>query len=70
MTAGVEPALLRSDTGGTSTEVLRRSRDQRFGVIEFAVGVDVTPEFKGAAPRWVRMSGRTCSREVGRAFRS
>ena len=49
---GVERALMRSDTAGYQQELLRycaEGRDQRFGVIEFAVGVDVTPEFKGAA---------------------
>ena len=41
--------LLRSDTAGYQKELLRycaEGRSERFGVIEFAVGVDVTPEFK------------------------
>ena len=49
--AGVEQVLLRSDTAGYQWELLRycaEVRDERFGVIEFAVGVDVTPEFRGA----------------------
>ena len=49
--AGVEQALLRSDTAGYQWELLRycaEGRDERFGVIEFAVGVDVTPEFRVA----------------------
>ena len=49
--AGVEQVLLRSDTAGYQWELLRycaEGRDERFGVIEFAVGVDVTPEFREA----------------------
>ena len=48
---GVEKVMLRSDTAGYEQELLRycaEGRDERFGVIEFAVGVDVTPEFKRA----------------------
>ena len=48
---GVERVLLRSDTAGYQWELLRycaEGRDERFGVIEFAVGVDVMPEFKAA----------------------
>lgn len=46
---GVEKVYLRSDTAGYQTELLKycaEGNDERFGVIEFAVGVDVTPEFK------------------------
>ena len=49
--AGVEQAPLRSDTAGYQWELLRycaEVRDERFGVNEFAVGVGVTPEFRGA----------------------
>ena len=49
--SGVERVLLRSDTAGYQHELLRycaEGRDRRFGVIGFAVGVDVTPEFKKA----------------------
>ena len=48
---GVEQVLLRSDTAGYQWELLRycaEGRDERFGVIEFAVGVDMTTEFRGA----------------------
>ena len=48
---GVEKVLLRSDTAGYQWELLKycaEGRDERFGVIEFAVGVDVMPEFKEA----------------------
>ena len=43
--------LLRSDTGGYQQELLQycaEGRDERFGVIGFAVGADVTPGFKSA----------------------
>ena len=48
---GVEQVRLRSDTAGYQWELLKycaEGRDQRFGVIEFAVGVDVMPEFRKA----------------------
>ena len=49
--AGVEKVMLRSDTAGYQRELLRycvEGRDDRFGVIKFAVGVDVTAEFRRA----------------------
>ena len=49
--SGVEEVMLRSDTAGYHRELLKycaEGRDERFGVIEFAVGVDVTEEFKRA----------------------
>ena len=49
---GVKKVMVRSDTAGYQKELLRycaEGRDERFGVIEFAVGVDVTPEFKASA---------------------
>ena len=48
---GVAKVMLRSDTAGCQQELLRycaEGRDERFGVIEFAVGVDVTAEFRRA----------------------
>src|SRR5665647_2975798 len=42
---------LRSDTAGYQHSLLRyceQGEDRRFGRIEFAVGADVTPEFKKA----------------------
>lgn len=48
---GVERVMLRSDTAGYQRELLRycaEGADERFGVIEFAVGVDVTPQFRSA----------------------
>ncbi len=49
--AGVSQVCLRSDTAGYQQELLRYCAEgthPRFGVIPFAVGVDVTPEFKRA----------------------
>lgn len=49
--AGVEKVYLRSDTAGYQTELLRycaEGRNERFGVIDFAIGVDVTEAFKTA----------------------
>ena len=48
---GVEQIRLRSDTAGYQHSLLRycdQGEDRRFGRIEFAVGADVTPEFKKA----------------------
>jgi hypothetical protein len=47
----VEAVRLRSDTAGYQHELLRycdKGQDERFGRIEFAVGADVTAEFKKA----------------------
>ena len=47
----VDRVMLRSDTAGYQQELLRycaEGRHERFGVIEFAVGVDVTEAFRGA----------------------
>ena len=49
--AGVNKVMLRPDTAGYQQELLRycaEGRDDRFGVIGFAVGVDMTPAFKRA----------------------
>lgn len=48
---GVDQVRLRSDTAGYQQELLRfcaEGKDERFGRIEFAVGVDVTPAFRQA----------------------
>jgi hypothetical protein len=48
---GVEAVRLRSDTAGYQHALLRyceRGENKRFGRIEFAIGCDVTPEFKKA----------------------
>jgi hypothetical protein len=49
--AGVEKVRLRSDTAGYQHDLLGyccMGKNERFGKIEFAVGSDVTPEFKKA----------------------
>jgi hypothetical protein len=49
--ANVETVRLRSDTAGYQHELLRycaQGEHERFGRIEFAIGCDVTPEFKKA----------------------
>jgi len=48
---GVTQVYLRSDTGGYAHDLLRyceKGESKRFGRIEFAIGVDVTKEFKKA----------------------
>ena len=48
---GVEHVCLRSDTAGYQHSLLRyceQGKNRRFGRIEFAIGADVTPEFKKA----------------------
>jgi hypothetical protein len=49
---GVEKAFLRSDSAGYQKELLKycaEGRNERFGVIEFAISADVTAEFRTAA---------------------
>ena len=51
MPSGVNKVMLRSDTAGYQQELLRycaKGQDARFGEIEFAVGVMMTPEFRKA----------------------
>ena len=48
---GVKTVRLRSDTAGYQHDLMAwcdRGKDERFGRIEFAIGADVTPEFKKA----------------------
>jgi len=48
---GVRKVRLRSDTAGYQHELMKycdRGEDERFGRIEFAIGSDVTPDFKKA----------------------
>ena len=65
---GVEQVRVRSDTAGYQQEFLRHcaeGRDERFGVIEFAVGVDMTPEFKAAVAGVGEDQWHDLHREVG-----
>ena len=48
---GVEKVFVRSDTAGYQKELLRycaEGKNERFGVIEFAIGADVTESFRQA----------------------
>ena len=57
---GVEQVRLRSDTAGYQHSLLRyceQGEDRRFGRIEFAIGADVTPEFKKAVLTEVAQTG-------------
>ena len=66
--AGVDRVMLRSDTAGYQRELLRycaEGRDERFGVIEFAVGVDVTVEFRRAVSEVAEEEWQTLYRKVG-----
>ena len=61
---GVKKVRLRSDSAGYQAELLRycaEGKDERFGVIDFAVASDVTAEFKAAVAQlgegdWHRLS--------------
>ena len=66
--SGVDRVMLRSDTAGYQQELLRycaEGRDERFGVIEFAVGVDVTAEFRRAVSEVAEQDWHTLYRKVG-----
>ena len=68
MPLGVGKVLMRSDTAGYQIELLRycaEGKDERFGVIEFAVGADVTSEFKKAIGQVAEKDWHTLEREVG-----
>ena len=61
--AGVEKVMLRSDTAGYQS--CCATAPERFGVIEFAVGVDVTVEFRRAVSEVAEHEWRTLYRKVG-----
>jgi hypothetical protein len=65
--AGVEKVYLRSDTAGYIVELLKycaEAKSERFGVIEFAVGVDVTAAFRAAVREVPQAEWRTLYRKV------
>jgi Transposase DDE domain group 1 len=65
---GVEKAYLRSDAAGYQAGLLAycaEAKSGRFGVIEFAVGVDVTAEFKRSVREVAEADWRPLPREVG-----
>ena len=69
----VEKVMLRSDTAGYQRELLRycaEGRDERFGVIEFAVGVDVTAEFRRAVSEVAEQDWQTLYRKVDSLVKS
>jgi hypothetical protein len=64
---GVKKVYYRSDTAAYQKELLiycAEGQNERFGVIEFAVGVDVTAEFKKAVAEVEEKEWRPLEREV------
>lgn len=65
---GVERVYLRSDAAGYQGDLLKycaEAKSKRFGVIEFAVGVDVTAEFKKAVREVAEAHWRPLPMEAG-----
>jgi len=65
---GIDRVYLRSDTAGYQWDLLRycaEGKNEKHGVIEFAVGCDVTPEFKHAAAEVPEEEWHTLYRRVG-----
>jgi hypothetical protein len=64
---GVTKVCLRSDTAGYEHDLLRyceKGESRRFGRIEFAVGVDVTKEFKKAVAEVEESEWRPLRKEI------
>lgn len=64
---GVKKVYFKSDTAAYQIELLRycaEGRNERFGVIEFAVGADVTDEFKKAVREVEEKEWHKLEREV------
>jgi hypothetical protein len=64
---GIEKVYLRMDTAGYERDLLRycaEGRDECFGVIEFAIGVDVTEAFKDAVVQVADTEWHPLGREV------
>jgi len=64
---GVEKVYFRGDTAANQKELLRycvEGKSKRFGVIEFAIGVDVTAEFKRAVAEVEEAGWQPLEREV------
>jgi len=64
---GVEKVFLRSDSAGYQHDLLRycaEAKNERFGVIEFAIGVKVTDAFKDAVSSVKQSDWRRLFREV------
>lgn len=71
---GVVKVYYRGDTAPYQRDLLRycaEGKNERFGVIEFAIGVDVTPEFKRAVAEVEEGEWQPLEREVdGRRVRT
>jgi hypothetical protein len=66
--AGVERVRLRSDTAGYQHELLRwcaSGKSERFGVIEFAIGSDVTQEFRRVVSQIPEQEWRPLYEQIG-----
>ena len=64
---GVQKVYFKSDTAVHQKELLiycAEGRNERFGVIEFAVGVDVTAEFKKAVAAVEEKEWHPLEREI------
>ncbi len=64
---GVVKVSLRSDTAAYQQELLSycaEGKNERFGVIEFAIGVDVTAEFRKAVGEVEEADWQTLKREI------
>jgi hypothetical protein len=64
---GVVKVYFKSDTAAHQVELLRycaEAQNERFGVIEFAVGVDVTREFKDAVAKVKKEEWHSLEREI------
>jgi hypothetical protein len=65
---GVEKVTMRSDTAGYQWDLLRycaEGRDERFGVVDFAVGADVTPALRKAVREVDKEAWQPLLRRVG-----
>ena len=65
--AGVVKGYFRGDTAANQKELLRycaEGKSKRFGVIEFAIGVDVTAEFERAVAEVAEGEWQPLEREV------
>jgi hypothetical protein len=64
---GVQKVYLRSDTAAYQQELLiycAKGQNERFGVIEFAIGADVTAEFRKAVGEVEAEDWQTLKREI------
>ncbi len=64
---GVKRVRVRSDTAGYQHDLMgycERGKNERFGKIEFAIGADVTPEFKKAVREIKESEWRPLHKEI------